>query len=528
MADILARLKPRVEEARHPVALVSDEMARQESNTGFKKTSEEHSGRGGATKYVKKASKKQVDKWRSVAEIVLIPDACWEDPDASDAADDVRDLGVAPVPQITRKQQLRDGRLVASRDTRPNKKGAALMFSESWSAEHIFESWLGLLFPHIIEYMEKTHQPLEDGEFYFIPLVAYRGRLKKFVKKDAITGSDLEAITAGKGKGVEQKTLYFGLCFNIPNKIWLKNGWDSPSSDTEYEAKSKKQKKGKGKAQPKPVSTRQSTRKATSKDDDTEIIEVHSDDGIAFPGPASVSRKTMTPDGKKRDDSSQLGTPVKVKLEPGLVSTSIEPDEIPTQISPDSDSDSEFPTPAFLLNRAPSTISASSVSAVASTANGSIAAATSATSSSTTAPIPASDAGAAPPPSPSVSSAVVTPSSLAVPAIPVGPSSPLRPSTSQASRYLGGSVSASTSTAPYTASSSSSLAASFSHTLPFQTPGSRYVAETAAMEDFNNYGNYRENGSKRTFSSAFVEGTGFKSPERPSGNNPWKRARKTT
>ncbi|KAF7360925.1 hypothetical protein MSAN_01122500 [Mycena sanguinolenta] len=198
-------------------------------------------------------------------------------------------------PQVAKKQQLKDGMLV------------------SWSAEHIYHNWLDLLFPHVTKYMNDVHQPLEDGEYHFIPLLAYRGRLNKFVKKDPVTGSDLELIKTGKGKKVEDKTLYFGLHFNVPPRIWLKNNWASSLSDTEYKDKSKK---GKNKAQPKPVSTRQSTSKAASKDHGTKVIELDSDDGA---GPSFASTRMSQ---KGQDKGVQRETPVKVKLEPEIASNS--------------------------------------------------------------------------------------------------------------------------------------------------------------------------------------------------------------
>jgi hypothetical protein len=70
-------------------------------------------------------------------------------------------------------------------------------------------------------------------------------------------------------------------------------------------------------------------------------------------------------------------------------------------------------------------------------------------------------------------------------------------------------------------SSSSSAASSSSHTWSVR-PGVDYAAEMAAMESFNEYGNYREASTKRSFDAAFLESSGFKSPERPA-YNPWKR-----
>jgi hypothetical protein len=46
------------------------------------------------------------------------------------------------------------------------------------------------------------------------------------------------------------------------------------------------------------------------------------------------------------------------------------------------------------------------------------------------------------------------------------------------------------------------------------------------MESFNQFGNYREVAPKRTFDTAFLEISGFKSPERPA-YNPWKSSRKS-
>lgn len=50
MADVLARVKARMDKGL-PSSAVSEDEARRETNAGFKKVSEEHHGRGGSTKY---------------------------------------------------------------------------------------------------------------------------------------------------------------------------------------------------------------------------------------------------------------------------------------------------------------------------------------------------------------------------------------------------------------------------------------------------------------------------------------------
>ncbi|KAJ7720593.1 hypothetical protein DFH07DRAFT_784362 [Mycena maculata] len=78
-ADLMARIRPKMDQARQS-ASVSDDDAWQESNAGFEKVSEEHKGRGGATKYQKKGSgskpgKSADDKSHVLGTIVFIPDA---------------------------------------------------------------------------------------------------------------------------------------------------------------------------------------------------------------------------------------------------------------------------------------------------------------------------------------------------------------------------------------------------------------------------------------------------------------------
>ncbi|KAF7368258.1 hypothetical protein MVEN_00146400 [Mycena venus] len=524
IADLMARLKPQVDKVRHSGSSLDDE-ARKESNAGFKKVSEESKGRGGATKYTKKnksgsSTKKPTDKNHLVGDIVVIPDAVWGDSDASDAADDTKEMGVGPVPSIIKQQQLRDGGLVIS----DNGKGGYLEFSEAWSEEYIDQDWMKPKIPKVYEYMENTHE-LEEGESILIPLVADHGRLKVFKKKGPITGRDLATIKSGKGKRAELSTIYFALRFNVPHTIWSNNRWDDPLSDADFEEKPAKGKgKAKAKAQPKPkpLSTRQSTRKAAAKE---EGLEVQSDTGEGPSSSKTKSPKRLTPVKIKAEAGTQGQSPSasagkgksskrfeELKLEPELAAIA-KTDTLFLEI--DSYSDVEFPPSIFwvhcfcaahgfrhfkqlwdliqrlhlhrdLTNPTPST---SSSGPVASS-------------------IPLNAAAA---------SNVVS----------FGPPSILAPTTTRSSRYFGGSLSASMSASSSASSSSSSFASSSStRPLSLQRAGADYAAETAAMEAFNEFGNYHEVTPKRTFDTAILESSGFKSPERPS-YNPWKRQRKS-
>ncbi|KAJ6470500.1 hypothetical protein C8R45DRAFT_1104908 [Mycena sanguinolenta] len=290
----MAHLKTQVDKVRHSGLSLEDE-ARKESNAGFKKVSEESSSRGGSTKYIEKnksgATRKLVDKSHLLGDIVLIPDAVWGDPDTSDAADDIKEIGVGPVPNVVKQQQLKDGGLVIS----DNGSGGYLEFRESWSAEHIEQKWVKPLIPNVYEYFESTYE-LEEGEIMLIPLVADHGRLKVFKKKGPITGSDLETIKSGKGKRPELTTIYFALRFNVPSKIWSNNRWDDPLSDTNFQEKPKSKGKAKAKAtqppprpKPKPLhGTRQSTRKAAAKEE----FEVEGSSSKTLPCLTSVKVKT--------------------------------------------------------------------------------------------------------------------------------------------------------------------------------------------------------------------------------------------
>ncbi|KAJ7764595.1 hypothetical protein DFH07DRAFT_770446 [Mycena maculata] len=327
IADLMARIRPQMEKARQ--LGVTDNDARKEANAGFKKVSEEGKGRRGATKYQKKTggrSGKAAEKTHSAANVVMIPDAYFGDPDASDAADDIKEVGVTPVPLIPRLQQLKDGRLIVSWQ---EEMEHAFTYVESWSSEHIDKA-LKKLFPHVWLWMQETHQPLEDGMFYWIPLVAYHSRLNEFVKKGPITGSDLETIKSGKGKCADQMTLYFALCYNIPNKVWANDCWTEPPSDADFQDKLKK---GKGKAPLKPLSTRSTCKAAVKEENNHSVIEVHSDEDN---GSSTSSNDITNAKGK----TSQQNTPVKIKLELELAAIA-KTESLFLDI--DSESDVDFP-----------------------------------------------------------------------------------------------------------------------------------------------------------------------------------------
>ncbi|KAJ6514173.1 hypothetical protein C8R47DRAFT_1090496 [Mycena vitilis] len=521
IADLMARLKPQVEKARQSGASLDDE-ARRESNAGFKKVSEESKGRGGATKYQKKKpgpSKKPAGKTHTVGEVVLIPDAYFADADTADEADDVKDMGVAPVPSVNKHQSLKEGSLVVSHGV----DGRYLEYSEGWSAEHIDTAFLEPLFPAVWEYMRKTHDALEAGEFYWVPLWADHGRLKVFVKKDPIIGSDLHTIRAGKGKRVDQSTLYFALRFNVPNSVWVNDRWDKAPSDSDF---SQKKGKGKDKAQPKPLFTRQSTRKAMMKGEDSQsIYDVDAEDSTNNPSKGKTSAST-TPIKVKNEPGSAApqgsvsleiskSTPVKVKLEPESSKTANK-DSLFFEIDSDSD-DSDVDFPESLIT-GPAQASASianslAVAPMSSSGPGAV---------GTSLMAPATGTGT------SMSSTGTPYASSAAAANLVGSGLPsnLTPSASRSTHYFGGSASASTSMAAGPSLSSSSSSAPPSVSRPFKRPAVDYAAETAAMESFNEFGNYREPTSERPFDMALFQSSGLRSPERPA-YNPWKRPRKS-
>ncbi|KAJ7465669.1 hypothetical protein FB451DRAFT_1402678 [Mycena latifolia] len=531
IADIMAWVRPQLDKAR-PSSQVADEEARKESSAGFKKVSEQHTGRGGATKYQKKSSSKAskaAEKPKSVGNIIFIPDAHLARDDLD--ADDVKELGVGAAPSITRIQQLKDGGLVF---THENTQEGELEFYESWSAEHIDKNWLAKLAPHIWSYMKRVHEPLEDDSFYWIPLVFTRGSLYEFVKKGAITGSDLETIKTGRGKRLDASTLYFALRYPVPDKIWHNNAWEDPPSDSDFEGPSKKPAKGKGKAR-KPVSTRRSSRKILAKEDDVRsVIEVESDGDT---GPSSSKRNGKT---------SQHSSPVKIKLEPELAASAKA-----NTLFLDSDSGVDFPE--VLLPGTPADVPASSGATTALVVSDLPSASTAPATSMLTTPVTSMSAvpvtgalltttsatllsSTAPPAANTVTSSLAA-SAVAAPAV-TGPSThPVsiptgsQPGTPSSIGLFGLAHSLGSSNAPSSRSfsrypSSSSTAGPSSSTISSSRPSSRrgidYAAETAAMEDFYKFGNYREHSPKRSFDTAFLESTGFKSPERPS-YNPWKR-----
>ncbi|KAJ7025143.1 hypothetical protein C8F04DRAFT_1239309 [Mycena alexandri] len=540
MAEVLARVKARMDKSL-PSSAVSEDEARRETNAGFKKVSEEHRGRGGSTKYQKKGKSTASEKTYAVAEIVLIPDGYFlifskGDPDASDTADDIQEIGVGQVPSVPKKQQLKDGGLVVSSDSRPGKRGGPLEYAESWSAEYIDEKWLQPLFPHVWRYMEETHGPRQEDEFWWIPLSAFRGALSQFLKKGSITGKDLETIKAGKGKKVENTTLYFGLRFNVPPKVWLRNSWDDPPSDSDFV--DSKSKKGKGKAVAKPPSTRQANRKKNTLKD--AVIDVDND-----------SDKDNAPSGSNPSPESKIKgkrAAVTIKLEPELAAIA-KTDTL--FLGTDSDSEPEFPVslvpePAA---QAASTGSGGPFGSLSATTPASTGTGTDPVTAAVSLPAAASDTSGTTPSSPT---AAALPQSITIPSsnstlifgLPsarssrsssiYGTSPPYLTSASSiaSSSNLSSSHAATHSSARssalYRSSMSSSVAGPSSPTTssssrPFQRD---YAAETAELEDFNTYGNFREVTSKRSFDVALLESSGFKSPERPA-NNPWKRSRRS-
>ncbi|KAJ7177578.1 hypothetical protein C8R43DRAFT_942844 [Mycena crocata] len=541
IADLMARIKPQIEKARQ--TLVSDDEARRESNTGFKKVSEEHKGRGGLTKYQKKdkssgsKSSKAAgdDKSHVIGNFVLIPDAHFPDPEASDGsvADDVRDMGVAPVPSVTRAQALKDGGLSMSEDG----DGGQIIVKESWCADHI-DKLLRKVFPHVWIWLQKTHQRLEDGSFYWVLLSPEWRTLREFIKKGPITGADLLSVVSGKGKRPEQKTIYFALRFNVPSKIWTHSRWLEPSSDADFESPSKTPAKGKGKVkvQPKPLSTRQSTRKAVAikEEDEHSVIEVNTD---SEEDSASASEQ-KTPVKVKREQ-------VRIKLEPELAAIA-KTDSL--FLGGDSDSDDDFPE---LLSATPSNAPGSIV-----TSSDATSASTSTSTSGGVPSLPAIPASSvATGPAPATSSVAASSSQVATGLFGLprgwGASTLARPAVESSGAQYGGSASVGSSR-PWPGTSSSMLA-SFSHpgpssyaaasssrsgpssyasassssrSFPLHRSTTHHEDETRAMEDFNEFGNYREAPPKRTFDTAFFGSSGLKSPERTSFN-PWKRDRKS-
>ncbi|KAJ6460336.1 hypothetical protein C8R45DRAFT_1109212 [Mycena sanguinolenta] len=430
----------------------------------------------------------------------------------TDTADDIKEIGVGSVPNVLKRQQLKDGSLVIS----DNGKGGYLEFCESWSAEYIEQSWVKPRIPKVYKYLEDTYE-LEEGEIMLIPLVADHGRLK-----------------GGKGKQPELSTLYFALRFNVPSKIWSNDRWDDPLSDTDFQEKPKSKGKGKARAErPKPeplYGTRQSTRKAAAKEE----VEVLSDkgEGSSLKAPEHLTPVKIKTKARTQSPFANTGEGKYIRpIDKQKDETESKSRHLFLEI--DSDSDSDFPSSLFGPTLSlPSTVSAISSSS-GTTSSSSISISVTRDLSSAVSAVPASHsrasvsttsgssfAVAAVPvnsvTAPLSSSSVPVPStssSIAAPRIPhFGLPSILKPTT-HSSRYFG-------------SSSVGSSSGSFSSTHQSSSPrtGADYAAETAAMEAFNEFGNYRE--PKRTFDTAFLESSSFKSPERPS-NNPWKRLRKS-
>jgi hypothetical protein len=110
-------------------------------------------------------------------------------------------MGIATVPTVARLQKLKDGGLVASKDSHPG----GLAFYPSWGSDAI-DDYLKSVFPPVWAFMEQNHR----GPYYWRLATARQGKLDESVKKTPINGKDLVQCRAGKSKRVELTSLYFG------------------------------------------------------------------------------------------------------------------------------------------------------------------------------------------------------------------------------------------------------------------------------------------------------------------------------
>ncbi|KAJ7233665.1 hypothetical protein C8J57DRAFT_1532210 [Mycena rebaudengoi] len=284
VSEVIQRLRPQIAKIRG-TEQVSDSEARRESSAGFRKDTE-GLGRSGATKYKKAPGRKPKpsDLPESVGNVVLIPDAYIRNPKdkSDDDAKDVRGMGLATVPSVTRLQKLKDGGLVVSEDNSP----VNLVFHKSWTVDEI-DAWLASSFPRVWGHYEKTHLPPEDDKYLWIPPVARQGKLDEFEKKDAITGKDLVTCLAGKGKRAALATLYFALL-------------QSSSKNKTAASTSLKDNM-------RPRSSRKAARKVVVSDDEgPEFIEVVSE--------SEEDRSALGPSGSNQPQRPQK----EVKLDPEL------------------------------------------------------------------------------------------------------------------------------------------------------------------------------------------------------------------
>ncbi|KAJ7780104.1 hypothetical protein DFH07DRAFT_765411 [Mycena maculata] len=529
MASVLSQYLPQIQKVRAENSTVSDKDARREAGSGFRKSNDESVGRGGNTRFVKKRGKNNTNTTSddipiALGRIMLLPNPVWPTEDDTDA-DDVQEMGVATVPNVTRTQQLKDAGLVVETDDFQD----GISFKKSWSAERI-DRFMHHYFPLAFGYQEEKHRDLEDGDYHWVALSADRKKLMEFKKKDPINGRDLFKLKSGKGKDQRESTLYFALRLPIPDKIWS-NNWGANTSDDEWTNKSKS--KSKSKVVPgrqDGVSTRSTSRKVElaaeeiQSDSGGSVVEVEPPTAES-PGPSSHA---VTSTSKDKTETSRIKAVNSViKLEPELAETAnkeyLELDN--------SDSDTEpFPltavSPKAAVNIATSAGSGQTVLAGLLTSTGA-----NLISTSTVAPTsiqPSCLSGPSPfsivPSVPASAFTAVTPSGDSQSLVFRPP--PTLTSASSLFMSLADHSSSYGRSTGRTSSVHASGSASTSHG-PFSAEncGRHYASSTDTLQTFNESGNYREGTPpKRPF--AAVMSSGFPSPERPL-NNPWIKRRKT-
>ncbi|KAJ7488185.1 hypothetical protein FB451DRAFT_1529308 [Mycena latifolia] len=535
VSDVISRILPQIKQVRgSDKDITSDDEARREASSGFRKANGDRGGRGGNTRFTKKPSnrtKKEsgtttADEAIPVGHIVLIPNPHWPSGDDTES-DDVREMGVATVPSITRHQQLKDGGLAVDAEDFAD----GISFKEKWDAKRI-DKWMHHYFSDALEYQENKHLNLEDGKHHWVVLAADRKKLVEFKKKDEINGKDLLLVKAGKGKALHAFTSTLtsaaspsALRFPVPDKVWHGGSWDTNPSDEEWsesvmgKGKAKTAKRGPG------MVTRQSSRKPVpvepkpAGDDpvggesDGSVVEVEGPKGKPSPGPSS--RTSTSTAGKIK---AEQRTPIKsekfFKLDPELAAIA----KCDYLISPDSDSESEA---EFKLTPVSSDTPQLTAGGLGPVSGGP----STLGSTSTTNTVPAPTRGATPP------SSVVTPVPMhaPIPTVPFGvPTSRATLTSSSASNsYTYGAPSSfSLSSSSAGMSGSSGFSGPSTSSLRASVDRSRHYANsTDALETFNEFGNYREGTPPKRPLEAIM-GSGFPSPERPI-SNPWKK-RKTT
>ncbi|KAF7306245.1 hypothetical protein MIND_00415100 [Mycena indigotica] len=467
--DILAR----VGRSGLKSSSASEEEARSEASSGFRKAE----GQGGHTKFQRSSSTRRAvkpslstkeEKNLCVGQLIMIPN-CRQEEFSAASDDDERSNSDSDIPVAMRYvaglpgpvivQELKDASLTMQNFT----------YRKSWSAEKINEVLMEN-FKDVFAYQDAVNPNLlEAGEFHWVPLALQGKSLQEFKKRGSICGDDLYTISSGKGKKVELKTIYLGLRFTIPHRVYSDPSWPL-TFEALIAAESKN--KGKGKAE-KPASKQRKV-----------ILKL---------GRPSPKKETIViSDDETTSDMLQ----VEVKSEPttntiaattGHAASSLFLPELS-----DTD-DAELPTPEQLslsaaakttvaqtnMASAPSSFQDSLIAPFTQNSNSSIstAAATSHLDIFSIAPVSSESTTFAP------SRSVVA-------------QEPLQPAIGVAgpSRFRD------------------------------------YYSETEALENLERFGTYREPQApatkKRTYFTTFLEGSGVKSPERKFPN-PWKRSRQS-